>query len=75
MSEESIKLSVFGRDMLAIRDGQCWKLFYLGAEGKRRVATDIVIEDGVTRDQLVQALADLLHEWARPGYEEVKILK
>lgn len=73
MGEERITLDVFGRELLAIRKQESWQLFYTGSEGKRRPATDIVVEDGLSKEQLVQELADLLHEWARPGFDEVKI--
>ena len=72
-SKERLRLDVFGRELLAERSDSHWQLFYLGPEGKRRPATDIVVEDGLSSEQLVQALADLLHEWARPGFEDVRI--
>ncbi len=73
MRDEKLSLNVFGTDLLAIRDGQRWQLFYTGIEGKRRPATDLIVEDGLSREQLVQELADLCHEWIRPGFEEVRI--
>lgn len=41
---------------------------------KRRPATDIVIEDGLSKVQLLQEPADVLHEWAGPGFEVVEIV-
>jgi hypothetical protein len=60
----SIKFDVFGRRVLAVRSETGWQLFYLGADGKRRPATDIVVPGDVRESDLDQYLGDLCHEWA-----------
>ena len=46
--EERLGLNVFGRDLLAVRSEDRGQLFYTGAQGKRRLATDIVVEEGLS---------------------------
>ena len=41
-----------------------WQVFYLGSEGKRRAARDIVVPANVEESKLTQYLDDLCHEWA-----------
>ena len=60
----AIKFDVFGRDVLIVRSDSGWKAFYLGNEGKRRLARDIVIPPGVKESKLAEYLDDLCHEWA-----------
>ena len=61
---KSIKFDVFGRDVLLVERDNGWKAFYVGAEGKRRPATDIVIPPGLPESKLAEYLDDLCHEWA-----------
>ena len=61
---KSIKFNVFGRDLLVVEHGNGWKAFYVGAEGKRRPANDIVIPRGLPDSKLAEYLDDLCHEWA-----------
>ena len=72
---QSIKLDVFGRRMLVEETEHGWSVFYLGQEGKRRPATNIVVPRSVTAAQLVQYLADLCHEWASARHPQVKRLQ
>ena len=61
---KSLKFDVFGRDVLIIGSSSGWKAFYVGTEGKRRPATDIVIPSGIKEAKLTEYLDDLCHEWA-----------
>ena len=60
----AVQLEVFGRDLLIERHDESWRAYYLGNEGKRRPATDIVIPADVREADLVEYIADLCHEWA-----------
>ena len=67
------ELDVFGMRLVAERHGGSWRLFYRGADGKRRLATDLVVpEFVVTDDDLTRYLADLCHERATPANSEVR---
>jgi hypothetical protein len=68
------KFNAYGRVVAAERTPQGWALFDVGAEGKRRIAHDIVVPDFVGADELAQYLADLLHESASPRHPEVTTL-
>ena len=61
---KSIKFDVFGRAVLIVESSSGWKAFYVGTEGKRRPATDIVIPPGLQESKLAEYLDDLCHEWA-----------
>ncbi len=68
---KSITLDVFGRRVLVVRSEDKWSVFYLGNEGKRRLATDIFVPASVTECQLEQFVADLCHEWASDLHPQV----
>jgi hypothetical protein len=59
-----MKLNVFGRMVIVERRGNDWTAFYLGVEGKRRPAEDIVIPASISEAELERYVADLCHEWA-----------
>jgi hypothetical protein len=61
---KSIKFDVFGREVLVARIEGGWQAFYVGNEGKRRLARDIIIPGNVVESNLLQNLDDLRHEWA-----------
>lgn len=65
---------VFGRDVLLEFIGTKRKAYYLGNEGKKRPADDIQVPDGLDLDDCIAFLADLCHEWARPGRNEVILI-
>jgi hypothetical protein len=67
----SLRFSVFGRRVLVVDSGETWAVFYLGAEGKRRPATDIVVPQDVPFSGIEQYLADLCHEWATEKHPDV----
>ena len=70
----SYKFDVYGRRMLIEESAQGWEAFYLGDEGKRRPATDIMIPNSLYAADIAQYLADLCHEWATERHPEVKLL-
>ena len=70
-----MKLNVFGRmDIEVIRRGDAWLCFYLGSEGKKRLAPDIHIPSSISGEQLIGYLEDLLHEWATPQNHKIERL-
>ncbi len=70
----SVRLNVFGKLVeVQFREGQ-WIVFYIGEEGKKRPAHDLVIPADISESELPKYLADLCHEWARPGYMQVEII-
>jgi hypothetical protein len=69
---KSLKFDVFGRDVLIIETGGRWEAFYLGSEGKRRPAKDIVVPADIEESKLIQYLDDLCHEWATDRNNSVK---
>jgi hypothetical protein len=71
---QSIKLDVFGRLVIATHTDEGWKMFYAGAEGKRRPATDIIVPAEVSESNLETYLADLCHEWCTVNNPVVKRL-
>jgi hypothetical protein len=66
-----MKLEVFGRAVLIERCAAGWQAFYLGSDGKRRRAEDIIIPDTLAEEELERYLADLCHEWATPRHPRV----
>ena len=66
-----IKLSVFGRPVLVEHRGGEWTASYLGPEGKRRPAEDIIIPGSIGEAELVRYVADLCHEWATARHPNV----
>lgn len=52
-----------------------WRAFYLGNEGKRRLAQDIVLPNTATEQEIERILSDLFHEYATPKHPRVERLK
>lgn len=69
-----LRFDVFGRLVLVARDENGWTAFYSGAEGKRRIASDIIIPASTGEEALQTYLADLCHEWATPSHPAVRRL-
>ena len=59
-----LKFDVFGRDVLIEKTAEGWQVFYLGNEGKRRPARDIIVPPNIEESDIAQYLDDLCHEWA-----------
>jgi hypothetical protein len=67
-----IRFDVFGTLIGVERAGDQWRVYYIGAKGKRRIADDVVIPPSIEEGALAQYLADLRHEYATPGYPAVR---
>ncbi len=64
MSSERMTFDVFGRHVIVQREDERWAVFYTGADGKKRIAKDIVIPAVLEAAEVERYLADLCHEWA-----------
>lgn len=69
-----MKLNVFGQQIEVVRQNNKWKTYYLGNEGKRRLADNIVIPSNITEEKIPEYMADLCHEWATPNQNDVTII-
>jgi hypothetical protein len=72
---KAIELDVFGRRIQVVESGVGWSVFYLGPEGKRRPAHDILVPPSLTESELERYLADLCHEWATERHPDVRRLE
>jgi len=70
-----IRLDVFGHRILVERQNKAWRVFHVGAEGKRRLATDMMVPSTTTEAELEQYFFDLCHEWATPRHPDVRRLE
>ncbi len=66
-----ITIDVYGRKIEIVRSCDSWDVFYLGNEGKKRTAHDIVIPQDLTENELINYIEDLLHEWATPSNNKI----
>ena len=67
-----MKFNVFGRLVEVQRYNEEWVVYYLGNEGKKRKAANILVPSFVAEVELAEYLADLYHEWATPTNSAVK---
>ena len=70
-----MKVEAFGRELQISKQGGEWMVFDLGSEGKKRSARDIVIPGSLPESEVLEYLADLLHEHATSRHPEVRILE
>lgn len=68
-----LRFQVFGHAIGVERSETGWHVFYLGNEGKRRPA-DFVIPEFIDESELLQFLADMLHESASPSHPDAQRL-
>ncbi len=61
---KTLKFDAFGQDVLIVETEGGWEAFYLGNEGKRRPARDIILPPSIEESKIAQYLDDLCHEWA-----------
>jgi len=61
---KTLKFDVYGRFVLIEETAGGWRAFYLGSEGKRRPARDIIVPPNIQESEIAQYLDDLCHEWA-----------
>ncbi len=66
-----MRVDAYGRDLEIRREAGSWQVFHIGNEGKKRPAREITIPPSVRPDQVVDYLADLLHEYASARHPEV----
>ena len=62
---KEFRFNVFGKLVAVVGSAGGWQAFYLGAEGKRRLA-DFVVPANIASEDLAEYLADLFHENATP---------
>ena len=67
----AMKFDVFGTPVLVSRANDRWTAYYLGAEGKRRPAPDIVVPADSPAAEIELYLSDLCHEWATARHPAV----
>ena len=67
-----MKFDVFGRLVLAERSNRGWRIYYLGDEGKRRLADDLMVPPFITESEIGHYLADLCHEWTNTRHPDVR---
>jgi hypothetical protein len=60
-----LRFRVHSRRIAVARSGAGWRVFEIGADGKRSPA-DFVIPDFIGEQELCEYLADLFHEAATP---------
>lgn len=70
-----IRFDVFGRQIAVERSDFGWEVYFLGDEGKRRPARDVLIPSSVTEAELEGYLFDIFHESASPDHPKVKRLR
>ena len=68
------RFDLFGRRIAVEASDAGWVVYYLGDEGKRRRATDIVVPPNLSEADLQTYLADLCHEWATERHPTVSKL-
>lgn len=71
---KSLKFNVFGKLVLIIDVNGGWAVFYLGEEGKRRPAIDIILPPDLPEVEIERYLGDTCHEWASNLHPRVKRL-
>ena len=72
---KALRFDVFGRRVLIAESNNGWVAFYLGDDGKRRSAPDIVVPADIPALEIAQYLDDLCHEWATERHPSVKQLE
>ncbi len=70
---QEFRFNVFGTLVAVTGAPGAWQAFYLGTEGKRRLA-DFIVPADVASDELQEYLADLFHENATPRNNDVTTL-
>jgi hypothetical protein len=73
-ARQVLRLDVFGRQVLVQRTEGGWAAFYVGLDGKRRRAYDLVIPPSLEEVEIGGYLADLCHEWATHQHPAVRRL-
>jgi hypothetical protein len=66
-----LRFKVYGHVFAVRRDASSWRVYAAGADGKLGDA-GIVIPDFIAEHELARYLADIFHERARPGMDDVR---
>lgn len=67
-----MKYDLFGRKVIEVtRMDEQWQVAYCGSGGIKRMANDIFIPAELAPEEIARYLADLFHEWARPGHADI----
>lgn len=61
---KTLKFDVYGWDVAVVKTESGWQAYYLGNDGKRRPASDIIVPANIAETEIGQYLDDLCHEWA-----------
>lgn len=70
------RFDIYGRMQLLVeQDKSGYRMYILGAEGKRRLFNDFTIPDNLTINELASYLDDMLHELAKPGQRVLRIVE
>ena len=68
-----MRLKVFGKQLLVERHHDQWRVRYLST-GTRRPADGLIVPAELILEEIPEYLADLCHEWSRPGADTVQVL-
>lgn len=69
------RFDIYGRMQLLVEhDKSGYRMYILGAEGKRRLFNDFAIPDSLTFDELAPFLDEILHELAKPGQKVLRVV-
>ena len=74
LASSKMKINVYGKIIEVIKKDNCWRVFYVGSEGKKRLANDLVIPSELHKDEFLKYIADLCHEWETKVNNKVEIL-
>jgi hypothetical protein len=74
VGKHKMKINVYGNTIEVIKKDNYWRVFYIGPEGKKRLADDLVIPSELHKDELLEYIADLCHEWETKANNKVEIL-
>ena len=69
-----MKYDIFGKILIVEQVGNGWVVFYPGADGKKRMAENIIIPSFLCEAEILKYLEDICHEWACGPDSKVKIV-
>ena len=59
-----MKFNIYRRKIEILKVLNGWGVLYLGNDGKKRIAHDIIFPTDLNENKIIGYLEDLLHEWA-----------
>lgn len=69
-----MKLNAYGRKIEIVKMADNWIVYFLGNEGKKRTAHDIIIPSEIVNNEIIQYLEDILHEWATSSNNQIIVI-